>query len=67
MLRSPIAILPLLKQYEKSRHKKLRVLIVQALQRIVGSPTEPISLDVYLTDAPEHTRKRIREALRKAA
>ena len=67
MLRSPVAIRPLIRQYRRSRGNKMKALCVQALRRIMGGPSRPASLDLYLSDAPRKTREQILEAVGSAA
>jgi HEAT repeat protein len=67
MLRSPVAIRPLIQQYRRSRGSKMKALCVQALRRIMGGPSRPASLDLYLSDTPRKTREQILEAVGSAA
>jgi HEAT repeat protein len=67
MLRSPVAIRPLIMQYQRSRSRKMKALCLQALRRIVGGSARPLSLGLYLTDAPKKMREQILEAVGSAA
>ncbi|HUG92479.1 MAG TPA: HEAT repeat domain-containing protein [Planctomycetaceae bacterium] len=67
ILRSPVAIRPLIQHYRRSRSRKAKALCLQALRRIVGGPSRPVSLDLYLSDAPKKTRDQILQAVGSAA
>jgi HEAT repeat protein len=67
MLQSPVAIRPLVKQYQKSRDKRMKHLCLQSLRRIFGGRANAASLEIYLTDAPKKTREEILAAILNAA
>lgn len=67
MLRSPVAILPLVKEYQRSRNQQMMNCCIQALRRILRGRPGTVSIDVYLSDTPKRVRERILKALESAA
>lgn len=67
MLNSPIAILPLVRLYQNCRKSHMRQIVLRAIERIASNAVPRVSVDVYLADVSDATRREITNALKRAA